>query len=66
MWARVPYVLTYVAPRIGYEGETILEVLDASPGWRVTARFPVSESTGGQDVAGLIIKPIGATVPTSR
>jgi hypothetical protein len=66
LWARVPYVLTYVAPRIGYEGETILEVLDASPGWRVTARFPVSESTGGQDVAGLIIKPIGATVPMSR
>jgi hypothetical protein len=66
LWDRVPYVLTYVAPRLGYEGEAILDLLGASPGWRVTAQFPVSESTGGQDVAGLIVKPLGAAAIPSR
>jgi hypothetical protein len=66
LWASVPYVLTYVAPRLGYEGEAILDLLGASPGWRVTAQFPVSESTGGQDVAALIVKPTVPAAPSLR
>lgn len=54
--AEVPYVLSYLTPRLGFEGAAILEVLDASPGWRVVMRFPVAETPGGSDVAALIIK----------
>ncbi len=50
----VKYVLTYVAPKIGYEGEVIKDVLDAHPGWRVVAEFPVAETPGGADRAALI------------
>lgn len=53
---RVPYVLSYLTPRLGYEGAAILEVLDQSPGWRIIDRFPVAETPGGSDTAGLIVK----------
>jgi hypothetical protein len=53
----VPYVLTYTSPVLGYEGAAIREVLEAAPGWRVVARFPVSETAGGHDMAALIEKP---------
>lgn len=54
--AEVPYVLSYLNPRLGFEGAAILEVLDASPGWRVLTRLPVAETPSGSDVAALIIK----------
>jgi hypothetical protein len=54
--AEVPYVLSYLTPRLGFEGAAILEVLDASPGWRVVMRFPVAETPSGSDVAALIVK----------
>ena len=53
----VPYVLTYTRPRLGYEGPVILDVLDATPGWRIVHAFPVSETAGGSDRAALIRKP---------
>jgi 4-amino-4-deoxy-L-arabinose transferase-like glycosyltransferase len=58
MRARVPYVLTYTIPRLGYEGPAILEVLDQSPGWRVAWTFPVSETSSGRDKAALIVKSV--------
>ena len=56
----VRYILTYVAPRIGYEGDQILEVLDAYPQWRIVTTFPVAETAGGHDRAALIDKYGGA------
>lgn len=53
----VRYVLTYVRPRIGYEGAVVRDVLDAHPGWQVLHTFPVAESAGGADLAALIEKP---------
>lgn len=53
----VRYVLTYTSPRLGYEGPAIRDVLDAAPGWRVVASFPVAETPGGHDMAALIEKP---------
>jgi 4-amino-4-deoxy-L-arabinose transferase-like glycosyltransferase len=53
----IRYVLTYVTPRIGYEGQVILDVLDAHPGWRILRTFPVAETSGGGDMAALIEKP---------
>ena len=52
----VRYLLTYVSPRIGYEGSVITDVLDASPGWRIVATFDVAETPGGLDRAALIDK----------
>jgi 4-amino-4-deoxy-L-arabinose transferase-like glycosyltransferase len=52
----VRYVLTYVAPELGYEGEVIKDVLGASPGWRILRKFPVAETRGGADRAALIEK----------
>jgi 4-amino-4-deoxy-L-arabinose transferase-like glycosyltransferase len=52
----IRYLLTYVSPRIGYEGSVIVDVLDASPGWRIVATFDVAETPGGQDRAALIDK----------
>jgi hypothetical protein len=52
----IRYLLTYVSPRIGYEGSVIADVLDASPGWRIVATFDVAETPGGQDRAALIDK----------
>jgi 4-amino-4-deoxy-L-arabinose transferase-like glycosyltransferase len=53
----IRYVLTYVTPRIGYEGPVIADVLAAHPGWRVMHTFPVAETPGGIDRAALIEKP---------
>jgi 4-amino-4-deoxy-L-arabinose transferase-like glycosyltransferase len=53
----IRYVLTYVTPRIGYEGQVITDVLDAHRGWRVLRTFPVAETSGGRDMAALIEKP---------
>jgi len=51
----VPYVLTYVAPREGYEGPVILDVLEKYPRRRVLWTFDVHETSGG-DRAALIEK----------
>jgi hypothetical protein len=53
----VHYILTYVEPRLGYEGSVILDVLNAHPGWRVIRVFDVAETAGGHDRAALIEKP---------
>ena len=53
----IRYVLTYVEPRLGYEGSVILDVLDAHPGWRVIREFDVAETAQGHDRAALIRKP---------
>jgi hypothetical protein len=52
----VPFILTYAAPRTGYEGPVILDVLAAYPERRVLWSFPVAETTSGRDVAVLIEK----------
>jgi 4-amino-4-deoxy-L-arabinose transferase-like glycosyltransferase len=52
----VRYILTYTSPRLGYEGSQILDVLDASPGWRIIMSFDVAESPSGHDTAALIEK----------
>ena len=52
----VRYILTYTSPRLGYEGSQIMDVLDASPGWRIIMSFDVAESPSGHDTAALIEK----------
>jgi hypothetical protein len=52
----VRYILTYTAPKLGYEGDQIIDVLEAYPGWRVIMTFDVAESPGGHDIAALIEK----------
>jgi 4-amino-4-deoxy-L-arabinose transferase-like glycosyltransferase len=52
----VPYVLTYVAPREGYEGPVILDVLQAYPQRRILWTVDVAETPGGHDRAALIEK----------
>jgi hypothetical protein len=52
----VRYILTYTAPRLGYEGSQIIDVLDASPGWRTIMEFDVAETQSGHDKAALIEK----------
>ena len=54
----IRYVLTYVVPRIGYEGSVITDVLRAHPGWRILKTFDVAETAGGRDRAALIEKPV--------
>ena len=56
----IRYVLTYIAPRIGYEGPVITDVLDAHPGWRILRTFDVAETATGHDRAALIEKPANA------
>ena len=51
----VPYVLTYVAPREGYEGPVILDVLEKYPQRRILWTFDVRE-TPGDDRAALMEK----------
>ena len=53
----IRFVLTYVQPRLGYEGPVILDVLEAHPGWRILHTFDVAETAGGADRAALIQKP---------
>jgi 4-amino-4-deoxy-L-arabinose transferase-like glycosyltransferase len=52
----VRYVLTYVAPYIGYEGRVIQDVLNAYPRRTIVATFTVSETATGHDRAVLIDK----------
>ena len=56
----VRYILTYVAPSLGYESQArdpiIKDVLDAYPNRRVILTFAVAETGGGHDRAALIDK----------
>lgn len=56
----VRYILTYIAPSLGYESQArnpvIAEVLEAYPGWRIIMTFDVRETTTGHDRAALIDK----------
>ena len=56
----VRYILTYVAPSLGYESQArnpvIKDVLDAYPNRRVIMTFNVAETTTGYDRAALIDK----------
>ena len=52
----IRYILTYIAPREGYEGPIIREVLAAYPHRRLIATFDVAESAGGADRAALFEK----------
>jgi 4-amino-4-deoxy-L-arabinose transferase-like glycosyltransferase len=66
----VRYILTYVAPRVGYEGSVIEEVIDAYPNRRIVMTFEVAETTTGHDRAALIDKfgaaSTGASHETGR
>ena len=57
------FILTYVRPRVGYEGSVITEVLDAYPRRRVRWMVPVAESGTGEDMAALIEKNPPPEVP---
>ncbi len=57
----VRYILTYVAPRVGYEGPVIHDVLDAYPDRTIIMTFDVAETSTGHDKAALIDK-FGGTV----
>ena len=54
------YILTYVAPSLGYESQArnpvIQDVLDAYPNHRIIMTFDVAETTTGHDRAALIDK----------
>jgi 4-amino-4-deoxy-L-arabinose transferase-like glycosyltransferase len=52
----VRYILTYIEPRLGYEGPVIQDVLNAYPQRRIIMTFDVAETTGGHDRAALIDK----------
>lgn len=52
----IRYVLTYSAPRLGYEGPVIREVVEAYPQHRVLWTFDVRETTSGLDQAMLLEK----------
>lgn len=52
----VRYILTYVAPYVGYEGTVIRDVLEAYPNRTIITTFDVAESTTGHDRAALIDK----------
>lgn len=64
----VRYILTYVAPRVGYEGQVIQDVLDAYPNRTIIMTFDVAETATGRDKAALIDKFGGSTnrQPTGR
>jgi 4-amino-4-deoxy-L-arabinose transferase-like glycosyltransferase len=52
----VPYVLTYVAPREGYEGPVIMDVLEKYQRRRILWTFDVRETPAGTDRAALMEK----------
>ena len=56
----VRYILTYVAPCVGFEGSQIHDVLDAYPNRSIVMTFDVAETPGGHDRAVLIDKFGGA------
>jgi 4-amino-4-deoxy-L-arabinose transferase-like glycosyltransferase len=62
----VRYILTYVEPRVGYEGPVIRDVLAAYPGRRLLMTFEVAETTGGHDRAALFEKQAGPRQPDAR
>jgi hypothetical protein len=70
----VRYILTYVAPSLGYESQArnpvILDVLDAYPDHHIIMTFDVAETTTGHDRAALIDKfgaaPAGVTGRAGR
>ena len=68
----VRYILTYIAPSLGYESQAhnpiIQDVLDAYPDERIIMTFDVAETATGHDRAALIDKfggGAGRTVPQS-
>ena len=65
----VRYILTYVAPSLGYESQArnpvIQDVLDAYPNHRIIMTFDVAETTTGHDRAALIDK-FGSAPAASR
>jgi 4-amino-4-deoxy-L-arabinose transferase-like glycosyltransferase len=52
----VRYILTYTDPEIGHEGDQIVDVLAAYPGWQIIMTFDVAETPSGHDKAALIEK----------
>jgi len=60
----VRYILTYVAPYIGYEGPVIQDVLEAYPDRTIIRMFDVAETATGHDRAALIDK-FGGKPPSS-
>jgi 4-amino-4-deoxy-L-arabinose transferase-like glycosyltransferase len=56
----VRYILTYIAPSLGYESQAhnpvIRDVIDAYPDHRIVATFDVRETATGHDRAALIDK----------
>lgn len=56
----VRYILTYIAPSLGYESQAhnpvIQDVIDAYPDHRIIATFDVAETATGHDRAALIDK----------
>ena len=62
----VRYILTYIAPSVGYESQAhnpvIQDVIDAYPNHRIIATFDVRETATGHDRAALIDK-FGADRP---
>ena len=52
----VRYILTYIAPRIGYEGPIIQDVLEAYPDRTIIRTFDVAETPTGHDRAVLMDK----------
>jgi 4-amino-4-deoxy-L-arabinose transferase-like glycosyltransferase len=52
----VRYILTYVSPRVGYEGAVIQDVLEAYPQRTIVMTFDVAETPTGHDRAALIDK----------
>ena len=52
----VRYILTYVAPYVGYEGSVVQEVLEAYPNRLIIRTFDVAETPTGHDRAALIDK----------
>ena len=61
----VRYILTYVAPCVGYEGPVIADVLAAYPDHSIVMTFDVSETSCGHDRAALIDK-FGGRQPGRR
>jgi 4-amino-4-deoxy-L-arabinose transferase-like glycosyltransferase len=61
----VRYILTYIAPSLGYESQAhnpvIQDVLDAYPDQRIIMTFDVAETATGHDRAALIDKFGGGT-----
>ncbi len=56
----VRYILTYIAPSLGYESQAgnpvIMDVLEAYPDRRIVMTFDVAETPSGHDRAALIDK----------